>query len=183
MEFIKTKLDGAYIIKPRVFGDSRGFFLESYSKKKFEEAGITADFVQDNHSLSKEKGVLRGLHFQLPPFTQTKLIRVTRGKVYDVIVDLRKDSPTFKAWQGFELSAGNFEMLLIPKGFAHGFATLEENTEFMYKVDEFYAPDNEGGIIWNDKDLAIDWPVENPILSDKDQKNPTLEEFLRSNPF
>ncbi len=183
MNFKKTGLEGVFLIEPQVFEDERGFFLESYSQKKFKEAGIDVNFVQDNHSLSTQKGVLRGLHFQNPPFSQTKLMRVTRGKVFDVIVDLRKNSPTFKKWEAFELSAQNFQMLLIPKGFAHGFCTMEDNTEFMYKVDQFYSPESEGGIIWNDKDLAIDWPTENPILNEKDQKNLTLEEFLKNNPF
>ncbi len=175
MEFKKTKFEGAFIIEPQVFRDPRGFFLESYSKQKFQEAGVDIDFVQDNHSLSTQKGVLRGLHFQKPPFAQAKLVRVTRGKVYDVIVDLRKDSKTYGQWQGFEIAAPassadkeNFQMLFIPRGFAHGFLTLEDNTEFQYKCDEFYHPESDSGIIWNDPDLKIDWPIENPILSEKD---------------
>lgn len=183
MEFQKTDLKDAYLIKPQVFRDQRGFFLESYSKRKFEEAGIDMDFVQDNHSLSTQKGVLRGLHFQTPPFAQTKLVRVTHGKVYDVIVDLRKNSETFGQWQGFELTAENFSMLLVPKGFAHAFLTLEDNTEFFYKCDEFYHPEADSGIIWNDPTLKINWPVENPILSEKDAKLQTWEKLLRNNPF
>ena len=177
MEFKETSLKGAYIIKPQVFKDERGFFLESYSRKKFEEAGIKTDFIQDNHSMSANKGVLRGLHFQLSPNTQGKLVRVTKGSVYDVIVDLRSDSPTFGKWEGFELSADNFSMLYIPRGFAHGFQTLEDNTEFEYKCDNYYAPPNESGLIWNDPDLNIAWPIKNPILSEKDKKLQLFRDF------
>jgi len=181
MEFIKTKFKDAWLIQPQVFKDHRGFFMESYSKKKFSDQGIILDFVQDNHSMSVEKGVLRGLHFQSPPFAQTKLVRVARGAVYDVIVDLRKDSETFGEWQGFELTAENFLQLLIPKGFAHGFVTLSDNTEFLYKCDEFYHPKADCGIIWNDPTLKIDWPIENPILSEKDKSHQTFEKF--NSPF
>ncbi|HUD08651.1 MAG TPA: dTDP-4-dehydrorhamnose 3,5-epimerase [Candidatus Saccharimonadales bacterium] len=181
MEFVETSLKGAYTIKPKVFQDERGFFLETYSKKVFAEHGIEADFVQDNHSLSVKKGVLRGLHFQLPPNDQAKLVRVTRGKVYDVIVDIRKNSPTYGKWEGFEISGDNFQMLFIPRGFAHAFLTLEDNTEFMYKVDNFYAPESDSGIIWNDPDLKIDWPIENPVLSDKDTKLQKFKDF--NSPF
>jgi dTDP-4-dehydrorhamnose 3,5-epimerase len=170
MQFIETSLKGAWLIKPKVFRDERGFFLESYSEKVFAENGIDAKFVQDNHSLSVKKGVLRGLHFQLPPNEQAKLVRVTRGKVLDVIVDIRKNSPTFGKWESFELTSENFEMLFIPRGFAHAFLTLEDNTEFMYKVDGFYAPESDSGIIWNDPDLNISWPIKEPILSEKDSK-------------
>lgn len=170
MEFIETSLKGAYLIKPKVFRDERGFFLESWNEKTFAAQGIDAKFVQDNHSLSLKKGVLRGLHFQLPPNDQAKLVRVTRGKVYDVIVDLRKNSPTFGKWEGFEISAENFEMLFIPCGFAHAYCTLSDNTEFIYKVDNFYAPESDSGIIWNDPDLEINWPIKNPILSEKDKQ-------------
>jgi dTDP-4-dehydrorhamnose 3,5-epimerase len=177
MEFIKTTLKDAYLVKPKVFRDERGFFLESWSEKFFSEKGIDAKFVQDNHSMSLRKGVLRGLHFQLPPNDQAKLVRVTRGKVYDVIVDLRKDSPTFGKWEGFELSADGFEMLFIPRGFAHAYQTLEDNTEFMYKVDGFYAPESDSGIIWNDPTLNINWPIENPIFSEKDSKLQNFKDF------
>lgn len=183
MEFIKTNFNDAWLIKPRVFRDPRGFFLESYSQRKFLEAGIKADFVQDNHSLSVQKGVLRGLHFQKPPHTQAKLVRVTKGQVYDVIVDLRKSSETYGKWQGFALSADNFQMLFVPRGFAHAFLTLEDNTEFEYKCDNFYEPSSESGIIWNDPDLAIDWPVENPVLSEKDARLFEWKEFIKNNPF
>ncbi len=177
MEFIKTKFKDAFLIKPKVFSDHRGFFLESYSEKVFQENGINAHFVQDNHSLSVSKGVLRGIHFQKSPFAQAKLVRVTRGSIYDVIADLRKDSSTFGQWQSFELTASNFLMLFIPRDFGHGFCTLEDNTEFMYKVDNVYAPEADSGIIWNDPDLKIDWPIEKPILSEKDEKLPYFKEF------
>jgi dTDP-4-dehydrorhamnose 3,5-epimerase len=177
MEFIETSLKDAYIIKPKVFQDERGFFLESYSEKKFSENGIDAKFVQDNHSLSVKKGVLRGLHFQLPPKTQAKILRVIKGKVFDVIVDIRKNSPTFGKWEGFELSAENFEMIFVPHGFAHGFVTLEDNTEILYKVDDFYAPESESGLIWNDPVLAIDWPVADPILLERDTKWQSFNSF------
>ena len=145
--------------------------------------GIDARFVQDNHSFSAEKGVARGLHFQRPPFAQAKLVRVITGKVLDVVVDLRKDSKTFGQWASFELLAENFEMLFIPRGMAHGFCVLEDNTHFFYKTDEFYDAKSEGGIAWNDPDLKIDWPIANPILSEKDQKLPSWQEFLQNNPF
>jgi dTDP-4-dehydrorhamnose 3,5-epimerase len=182
MEFEKTTLEGAFLIKPKVFEDQRGFFLESYSKEKFKQAGIDADFVQDNHSMSTQKGVLRGLHFQKPPHAQTKLVRVTKGSVFDVVVDLRKDSKTFGKWEGFKLSAENKLMLLVPRGFAHGFCTLENNTEFMYKVDGFYAPEADSGIIWNDSRLNIKWPLQRePIVSEKDAKLQTFEKL--NSPF
>ena len=171
MEFQKTTLKNALLIQPKVFEDQRGFFLESYSKEGFKKAGIDADFVQDNHSFSVPKSVLRGLHFQKPPHAQAKLVRVTKGAVFDAIVDLREDSETFGKWEGFELSASNKLMLFVPRGFAHGFCTLEENTEFMYKVDNFYAPRSDSGIIWNDPTLNIKWPLEGePIISEKDAK-------------
>lgn len=170
MRIEKTSLEGAYIIKPKVFDDERGFFMETYSKKILEQVGIRTDFVQDNHSMSATKGVLRGLHFQKAPHVQAKLVRVTKGTVYDVIVDLRQNSPTFGGWEGFELSEKNRWMLFVPAGFAHGYVTLEDYTEFQYKVDDYYAPESDGGIIWNDPDLKIYWPIENPTLSDKDKK-------------
>ncbi len=177
MQVIKTDILDLLLIKPKVFKDNRGFFLESYSEKTFSELGITTHFMQDNHAFSQTKGVLRGLHFQLPPHTQTKLVRVTRGSVYDVAVDLRKESPTFGKCQGFELTADNFYMLYIPQGFAHGYCTLEDDTEFMYKNDNFYAPDYDAAIRWNDPTLKIDWPVDEPILSEKDAKAPLFQDF------
>jgi dTDP-4-dehydrorhamnose 3,5-epimerase len=177
MEFIKSDLDGVVLIKPDVHGDHRGFFLESYTQTKFAEAGITTVFVQDNHSRSSQRGVLRGLHFQRPPFAQSKLIRVTRGAILDVVADVRKSSPTYGTWRAFDLTAENFQMLFVPAGFAHGFCTLAEDTEVQYKVDNLYAPAHDGGIRWNDPDLAIDWPVKEPILSKKDSALPFLKEF------
>lgn len=168
MEIEKTKFKDAFIINPKVFGDNRGFFVESYSEKWFKDIGLEINFVQDNHSKSVEVGVLRGLHYQGPPHAQSKLVRVTKGAVYDVIVDVRKDSKTYGQWQGFELTDKNFKMLFIPRGFAHGFCTLQPNTEFMYKVNNLYNAESEGGIIWNDPTLNIDWKVAEPILSDKD---------------
>lgn len=176
-EFIKTTFKDAWLYKPQVFGDHRGFFMESYSKKKFEEAGFDVDFVQDNHSKSLEKGVLRGLHFQDPPKAQAKLVRATKGTVFDVIVDLRKNSKTYGQWEGFRLSANNFLMLYIPKGFAHGFCTLEDDTEFQYKTDDFYSPENDNGIAWDDTILNIKWPIEDPILSEKDKHHQSFEKF------
>jgi len=176
MKVYDTKLPGAKLIEPAVFGDHRGFFMESYNEERFHQHGIRHKFVQDNHSLSAEVGVLRGLHYQLNPKAQTKLIRVTSGAIYDVIVDIRKGSPTYGQWQGFILSADNKRQLLVPRGFAHGFCTLVPNTEVQYKVDEFYSPEHDRGIAWNDPALGIDWPISAPILSDKDGKHPTLAE-------
>ena len=176
MKFITTDIDGLVTIQPDVHGDDRGFFLESYSQEAFEKAGITCRFVQDNHSCSKAAGVLRGLHFQKPPFTQAKLIRVTRGSIFDVAVDLRATSPTFGQWRGFELIAENFTMLFIPAGFAHGFCTLEPDTHVEYKVDAPYSPQHDSGIIWNDPRLAVSWPITRPILSTKDAHLPPLRD-------
>lgn len=176
MEFLSTDIDGLIKIQPNVFGDHRGFFLESYVFDKFKEAGIPNVFTQDNHSCSQEKGVLRGLHFQKPPFTQAKLVRVTKGAILDIAVDLRNDSPTFGQWRGFELTAENFSMLLVPAGFAHGFCTLEPETHVQYKVDAPYAPEHDSGIIWNDPTLSITWPVETPILSGKDAQLPEFNQ-------
>jgi len=175
VEFKETELCGLYVIKPDVFEDHRGFFVESYSQLKFKNAGIETVFVQDNHSRSVESGVLRGLHFQKPPYAQSKLLRVIRGAVYDVVVDLRKGSPTFGQWRGFELTEKNFLMLYVPKGFAHGFCTLQPGTEVQYKVDAFYTPESESGVIWNDPYLNINWPVKEPILSKKDALLPVFD--------
>jgi len=174
MKVIETKLSGVKLIDPTVFGDHRGFFMESYSFQKFAENGIGCEFVQDNHSLSVEAGVLRGLHYQLNPKAQSKLVRVTAGAIYDVVVDARQGSPTFGQWEGFILSAPNKRQLFVPKGFAHGFCTLVPNTEVLYKVDELYSPENDRGIAWDDPDLNIDWPLRKPVLSDKDSKHPVL---------
>ncbi|MGX4583412.1 dTDP-4-dehydrorhamnose 3,5-epimerase [Paenibacillus chitinolyticus] len=174
MKTVPTNFPQALIIEPTVHGDSRGFFMESYNQKRFEDLGIAYSFIQDNHSLSAETGVLRGLHYQLNPKAQTKLIRVLAGAIYDVIVDIRKKSPTYGQWQGFILSSENKRQLLVPRGFAHGFCTLVPNTEVLYKVDEYYSPENDRGIMWNDPALAIDWPTSSPILSAKDEKHPRL---------
>ena len=174
MNIIKTKFEDAILIEPKVFGDHRGFFTEIYNKEMFQQNGIDMDFIQDNHSLSQQPGTLRGMHYQLNDKAQTKLVRVTRGAIYDVIVDIRKGSPTYGEWQGFILSADNKRQLLVPKGFAHGFCTIVENTEVQYKVDELYSPEHDRGIAWNDPTLNIDWPFNNPVLSDKDTKHPTL---------
>jgi dTDP-4-dehydrorhamnose 3,5-epimerase len=181
MEFIHGALEGIVLVKPDVHADNRGFFLECHTQEKFARAGITAVFVQDNHSLSVQKGVLRGLHFQTPPCAQNKLIRVTRGAIYDVVVDLRKSSPTFGKWQSFDLSSENFLMLFVPTGFAHGFCTMADNTEVQYKVDALYAPTCDSGIRWNDPDIAIAWPVIDPVLSAKDCSLQYFSNF--SSPF
>ncbi|HZG59611.1 MAG TPA: dTDP-4-dehydrorhamnose 3,5-epimerase [Anoxybacillus sp.] len=176
MKIIETRFKDAFLIEPKVFGDHRGFFMESYNDKVFKELGFNYEFVQDNHSLSVEVGTLRGLHYQLEPYAQTKLVRVIRGAIYDVIVDIRKGSPTYGEWQGFILSEGNKRQLLVPKGFAHGFCTIVPNTEVLYKVDNYYSPEHDRGICWNDPDLNIDWPTNSPILSEKDSKHPRLAE-------
>lgn len=182
---IETGIEGLCILEPTVFGDDRGFFFESYSKADFEEVGIPFEFIQDNHSKSK-KGVLRGMHFQYEN-TQDKLVRVVAGSVYDVVVDLRKDSSTFGKWYGVILSAQNKRQFFVPKGFAHGFLTLEDNTEFLYKCTDYYAPQYDSGILWNDKDVAIDWRLsefglteEELTLSDKDRKQQTLKEYIEN---
>lgn len=182
---VGTGIEGLIIIEPTVFGDSRGFFMESYSKKDFLEIGLNMEFVQDNHSKSK-KGVLRGLHFQTK-YTQGKLVRVTAGSVLDVAVDLRKDSKTFGKYFLVELSAENKKMFYIPEGFAHGFLTLEDNTEFQYKCTDYYAPEFDSGVLWNDRDINIDWnfgkyglSIEEILLSEKDKKQQTLKDFIES---
>ena len=176
MKINKTKLDGVVIIEPDVFGDNRGFFMESWNKKKMEEVGLYYDFVQDNHSKSTVKGTLRGIHFQKGDKAQAKLVRCVKGAVLDVAVDLRQNSPTFKQWGGVELSEENKKQLLIPRGFGHGFVTLTDDVEFLYKADNYYAPEADAGIRWNDQDVGVEWGVENPILSEKDKKNPFLKD-------
>ena len=176
MKIEATKLAGVMILTPDVFGDHRGFFMESWSKRRMEEAGLFYDFVQDNHSSSTVRGTLRGIHFQKGEWCQAKLVRCTRGSVLDVAVDLRKASPTYKQWVGVELSEDNKKQLLIPRGFGHGFVTLTDHVEFMYKADNYYAPQADGGIRWNDPEIGVEWGVERPILSDKDTKNPFLKD-------
>lgn len=165
------------LVEPKVYADGRGFFLESYKESEFAAAGIDERFVQDNHSLSR-KNVLRGLHFQRVPKAQGKLVRVIKGTVWDVAVDIRKDSPTFKRWHGVELSAENGLMLYIPPGFAHGFVALTDETHLMYKCTEEYDVALDTGIRWNDPDLAVDWPVKEPVLSLKDEELPMLKEVI-----
>lgn len=169
-------LNDAFLLEPFVYGDNRGYFLESYNISDFENLGLKYNFVQDNQSLSIEPGVIRGLHYQLNPKAQTKVVRVFTGAIYDVIVDIRKSSPTFGQWVGVILSEHNKRQLLVPKGFAHGFCTLVPNTQVLYKVDEYYSPEHDRGILWNDPALGIDWPTSKPILSDKDQRHPLLKD-------
>ena len=178
MNVKETSIPDLYILEPRVFSDARGFFFESYSAPRFKELGLpSCDFIQDNHARSETAGVLRGLHFQLPPFAQSKLVRVTRGRVWDVAVDLRAGSPTYGKWEAVELSADNFLQLFIPRGFAHGYLTMEEGVEFQYKVDAPYSPQHDSGIIWNDPDLNILWPTQNPVLSEKDTSLGSFRDF------
>ena len=173
--FVKTDIEGVYIIEPKVFGDSRGYFMETYKESDFFEAGLKYRFIQDNQSKSK-KGVLRGLHFQ-KTFPQAKLVRVLEGEVYDVAVDLRKGSPTYGKYVGVILSSENKKMFMIPRGFAHGFVVISDTATFCYKCDELYHPEDEGGVIWNDPDIGIKWPdVGEVLLSEKDQKNPLLKD-------
>ena len=178
---------GLKVIEPTVFGDARGYFMESYNKNDFTEAGIDCEFVQDNQSASR-KGVLRGLHFQLQ-YPQDKLVRVIRGTVFDVAVDLRKGSETFGKWYGIELSEENKKQFFIPKDFAHGFLVLSDYAEFCYKVTDFYHPNDEGGLMWNDPTIGVEWPMpegmgaEDLILSDKDKVNWSYEEFLEKRGF
>lgn len=175
MNVIETSLPGVKIVEPTVFGDHRGWFMETYSAAKFKEVGIEINFVQDNQSFSSIKGTLRGIHYQLNPKAQAKLVRCTKGVIFDVAVDIRKGSPTFGKWLGIELSEDNKKQLLIPQGFAHGFITLTENVEVQYKVDELYAPEYDRGIIWNDPSIGIKWPIDIiPVLSIKDEKAPLL---------
>lgn len=176
MEVIKTKIPGVVIIEPRLFPDARGYFFESFSKREFEEKVGKIEFVQDNESKSSY-GVLRGLHFQKPPYAQSKLVRVVKGAVLDVAVDIRKGSPTFGQHVAVELTEDNHRQFFIPRGFAHGFAVLTDEVIFQYKCDNFYAPASEGAIAWDDPDLGIDWrvPAEKVILSEKDKKHPRLK--------
>ena len=176
--FIKTSIDGVLIVEPTAFGDSRGYFMETYQREEFRKGGITVDLVQDNQSMST-KGVLRGLHFQ-KQFSQSKLVRCIRGEVYDVAVDLRPGSETYGKWEGVLLSAENRRQFFIPKNFAHGFLVLSDEAEFVYKVDDFYHPNDEGGLMWNDPDIGVDWPIPEGMeikLSDKDKLHPPFSEL------
>lgn len=178
MRFTEAELKGVYVVEPAVFGDYRGFFMESWSRRAFEKTGLHYDFVQDNHSSSTVKGTLRGIHFQRGNKAQAKLVRCVRGAVLDVAVDLRPSSPAYKNWVAVELSAENKRQLLIPRGFGHGFLTLTDDVEFLYKTDNFYAPEADGGIRWNDPDIGVDWGITAPILSEKDSRSPFLKDAV-----
>ena len=179
MNIVETEIKGVFIIEPKVFGDNRGYFFESFSQREFESVIGPVTFVQDNQSKSSY-GVVRGLHFQKPPHAQAKLVRVVKGKVLDVAVDLRKDSPTFGKYMTVELSDENHRQVFIPKGFAHGFSVLSEEAVFQYKCDEYYAPESEAAIAWDDQDLNIDWkvPAEDVVLSAKDRNHPSLKDYI-----
>lgn len=174
MDITKTRLRGCCIVEPQVFGDHRGWFYESFTKCKLPE--LEFEFVQDNHSYTKKKGTIRGIHFQNLPKAQGKLVRCVRGAVNDVAVDLRKDSPTYKEWIMVELSAENRKMLYLPRGFGHGFVTLTDDVEFLYKADDYYAPEYDRSIRWDDPELGITWCVDDPILSEKDRNAPFLKD-------
>jgi dTDP-4-dehydrorhamnose 3,5-epimerase len=179
MNVIETKLPGVLLIEPKVFGDARGFFMETWNRERYCEAGFPdVQFVQDNHSRSS-RGVLRGLHFQLE-HPQGKLVQVVTGAVFDVAVDVRIGSPTFGQWVGYELSEENHRQLWVPEGFAHGFAVLSDTVDFVYKCTDFYRPEDEGGVCWNDPEIGIDWPLSDVTLSAKDQALPSLSEALAS---
>ena len=175
MTITESKLPGVYIIEPRVFSDSRGWFMETYSKIKMPQ--LNCDFVQDNHSFSTQKGTLRGIHFQHPPAEQAKLVRCVSGSIMDFAVDLRLNSETYKQWISIELSAENKKQLFIPRGFGHAFVTLTDNAEVGYKTDNYYSPEHDGAVLWSDPEIGICWGVENPILSDKDSNAPLLKEI------
>ncbi|MHA6334515.1 dTDP-4-dehydrorhamnose 3,5-epimerase [Qipengyuania sp. CAU 1752] len=171
-------LSGLLLITPRRFGDSRGFFAETYNARAYRDVGIKCELVQDNHSLSDKVGAVRGLHFQEPPAAQAKLVRCGRGAVFDVAVDIRVGSPTYGKWMGYELSADNGLQLFIPSGFAHGFVTLKPGSEIVYKCSDYYAPESEGSVRWDDPDHGIEWPdVDNPVLSEKDAEAPSLAQI------
>jgi dTDP-4-dehydrorhamnose 3,5-epimerase len=176
MKAFPTKLPEVLVIEPTIHRDERGWFLESYAVESMRSLGIKVEFVQDNHSFSMHRGTLRGLHFQNEPMAQSKLVRCTRGSIMDVAVDIRKDSPTFRKWVSLELTSTNMKQVFIPKGFAHGFVTLEDNTDVQYKVDAYYSKENDRSIRYDDPELGIDWIVEHPRLSDKDAKAPFLKE-------
>jgi dTDP-4-dehydrorhamnose 3,5-epimerase len=176
VKLIETKLLGVYIIEPTVHVDTRGFFMESFSSRTFIQHGLDLTFIQDNLSMSYETGTIRGLHFQMNPSAQSKLVSVISGAIYDVVVDIRKSSPTFGHWHAEVLDESNRRQLLIPKGFAHGFCTLQPNTQVQYKVDEYYSPQLDRGVIWNDPAIGIDWPTKQPVLSDKDRRQPLLKD-------
>jgi dTDP-4-dehydrorhamnose 3,5-epimerase len=175
-EFEKFEIDGLILVKPKVFGDNRGFFMESYKKSDFIAGGIDCEFIQDNHSKST-KGVLRGLHYQAYPKMQSKLLRCTKGKIFDVAVDIRPNSKTFGQWVKVELSEENHHMFFIPKGFAHGFVVVSDEAELLYKTDEEYSTEHDRGVLWCDNDINVNWGVDSPILSEKDKVQPKLGEI------
>jgi len=177
-EFVQLEIDGLVLIRPKVYYDERGFFMETYTKKDFEAYGIRDEFVQDNHSWSI-KNTLRGLHFQKEPYAQSKLVRCISGEILDVAVDIRKNSRTFGRHVMIKLSSENKEMFYIPEGFAHGFLVLSDYAEVLYKVNRFYSRDHDSGIIWNDEDLGINWPVKNPVLSQKDRNLPKFKDIKK----
>ena len=179
MTIIDTKIPEIKVLEPKIFRDPRGFFSETWNRAALEEAGLALDFVQDNHALSRDAGVLRGLHFQIPPMAQDKLVRVCRGRILDVAVDIRHGSPTFGRHVAVEISAENWRQILVPKGFAHGYVTLEPDTEVIYKVTGFYAPEHDRGLAWDDPALGIDWLLDGrePMLSEKDRKHPVLSDL------
>ena len=179
MEFIEQQIKGVWEIKLAPRGDHRGFFMRTYDQVLFDQHGINRDWVQENHALSTRRGTLRGLHFQFPPHAETKLVRVIAGEILDVFVDLRKNSETFGNWGAIRLSDELKNMAYIPRGFAHGYCTLSEVAEVVYKVDNAYAPKSEGGIQWNDPDIGIQWPFEQPILSEKDSAQPSFQDFCK----
>lgn len=179
MKITRSKLEGAYILELNPIIDSRGFFMRAYDKEIFKNFNIDRDWVQENHSRSEQIGIIRGLHFQMSPYCETKLIRCIRGEILDVFVDLRAGSNTFGQWDSVELSEVNKKIAFVPRGFAHGFCTLSEVSEVLYKVDSIYKPEYEIGIIWNDIDLNINWQSQNPVLSEKDKKNISLKEFIK----
>jgi dTDP-4-dehydrorhamnose 3,5-epimerase len=178
MKIKETGIRGVFEIELEPHEDHRGFFMRTYDDKIFKGYGLHRDWVQENHSYSKNKGTVRGLHFQFPPHAETKLVRVVSGEVFDVVIDLRKGSATFGKWQSFRLSAANKKMLYIPRGFAHGMCALTGEFTMLYKVDNYYTPESEGTIRWNDPDIGIEWPVKRPVLSEKDAGAPSFKEFI-----
>lgn len=176
MIFTETKLKGAYIIELEKYEDERGFFARSFDSKIFEEHGLNPNVLQCNVSSNNKKGTIRGMHYQIKPYQEAKFLRVTRGSIYDVIIDLRPNSPTYKQWQSFELTDKNYKMIYIPEGFAAGFQSLEDNTELFYQVSQVYMPSHEKGILWNDPMFKISWPLKSTIISKKDQSHPLFKE-------
>jgi len=179
VQFTQRKLTGVWEIQLAPIQDERGFFMRAYDTGLFEQAGLHRQWMQENHSRSERAGIIRGLHFQFPPFAETKLVRCIRGAVLDVFVDLRLGSPTFGQWDGLELSETNKKLIFIPRGFAHGFCTLTEESEVLYKVDNVYNREHEGGLLWSDPEIGIEWPVQTPVLSEKDGRNMTLRTFVQ----